>query len=451
MRDPYSSLGESLIRAARRQEQPSPASSRLRAWLARHLRAVVAATILALSGGAVVLAATGILSGAPVKPEPRPNASSGNGVPIPGAGFGAIAAVADPSGGLRWGTRVLQTTRGQICIQVGRLRGDQLGELGEDSVFNGDGRFHALPADALPPGYGGSSAEVECIANGQTVIVEDANADRNGARLIPEEFPPGHAVRRVPPTTHLRALAFGLLGPHAVSVTYRTPSGLRTVPVTGPEGAFLIVQPAGYFKSTSLVGGSTVGRARPGSVRVTPGPVGRGSAMISAATFRFGAKLCSQGSGAPVSRPCPRPPAFKSRHRFRVTRSLRQRVGLRLLPQPRAACKRAFLLTPCYRGEVTFTAPYAVVKAGADYVIEGAARCPVGGRPQTGWSLERDIRRHERIRTLSLGLFLYTPKCAEHESFTVTYLNPEGPSPSAPHESAVVGRVDFGEAILPPG
>jgi hypothetical protein len=450
MTDPYRSLGEALLRAAYRQELDSPAPGRLRAWFSRHFNAAAAATILALSGGAVALAATGILSGAPVKPEPRPSASSGNGVPVPGAGFGAVAAVADPAGGLPWGARVLHTTRGQVCIQVGRLSGGQLGELGEDSAFKNDGRFHALPADALPPGYGGSSAEVECISSGQTVIVEDANADRAGARLLPEEFEmPGR--RRVPPVSHRRALAYGLLGPHAVSVTYRTPGGPRTIPVHGRDGAFLIVERAGYFKSSSLVGASVGGRAGPDSVWVL-GPGGpRNPTMLSAATFRFGGTLCSQGTGGPVSRQCPRRPVFLSKGWFDPTRSLGQHVGLTLLRQSPAACRHAFLLNPCYMGEVTFTAPYAVTRAGADYTIDGAARCRVGGRPETGWGLERDIRRHERIRTLSLGLFVYTPKCAASESFTVVYRNPDGPSPSAPHESVIVGTVRFNEAILPKG
>ena len=114
-----------------------------------------------------------------------------------------------------------------------------------------------------------------------------------------------------------------------------------------------------------------------------------------------------------------------------------------------AACRRAFLRLPCYKGEVAFTAPYAVTRAGADYLIGGAARCPVGGRPETGWSLERDVRRAERVRTVSLGLFVYTPSCAAHESFTVLYANPGGASPSAPHESVIVGKVRFNEAVLP--
>ncbi len=449
MRDPYASLGEALVSAAHRQEQGGPATGGFRAWLSRHARALIGAAVVTLSGGAVALAATGVLSGAPVKPEPQQSATAGNGLPVGGANAGLVIAVPDPAGGLPWGARVFHTTRGQVCIQVGRVRDGKLGVLGQDSVFGDDGRFHALPADALPPGYGGAAAQVECVSSGQTVIFEDANADRSGMRLIPEEFgPPGQ--RRVPPVSHRRALAYGLLGPHAVSVTYRTPSGLRTFPASGREGAFLVVQPPGTFKNSSLVGGSVAGRAQPGSVTVvgpTYGP--KSPTLVSAATFRFGPRLCSQGSGAPVAQRCPQRRARGSRHPYLPTRSLGAPVGLKLLRQSSRACRAAFLLTPCYRAEVSFTAPYAVTRAGADYTINGAARCPVGGRPETGWAIERDIRRDERIRTPSLGLFVYTPRCAAHESFTVVYLNPEGPSRFAPHESVIVGKVKLSEAQFP--
>lgn len=449
MRDPYTTLGDALVSAARRQEQGVLARGGFRAWLARHTRALIAAAIVTLSGGAVALAATGVLSGAPVKPEPQQSATAGNGLPVGGSDVGLVVAAPDPAGGLPWGARVFNTTRGQVCIQVGLIRDGKLGVLGQDSVFGDDGRFHALPADALPPGYGGAAAQVECVGSGQTVIFEDANADRSGMRLIPEEFgPPGQ--RRVPPVSDRRALAYGLLGPHGVSVTYRTPAGSRTVPVSGRDGAFLIVQPPGTFKSSSLVGGSIGGRAQPGSVMVvgpTYGP--RTPRLISAATFRFGARLCSQGSGAPVAQRCPQRRARGPRRPYEPTRSLGEPVGLRLVAQSPQTCRAAFLLTPCYRAVVSFTAPYAVTRAGADYTVNGAARCPVGGRPETGWGIERDVRRHERIRTPSLGLFVYTARCAAHESFTVVYLNPEGPSRFAPHESVIVGRVKLSEARLP--
>ena len=63
--------------------------------------------------------------------------------------------------------RIEHTTRGQLCMQVGRVDGGRLGELGVDSAFGSDGRFHALPATVLPPGYGGSAGQVECDQTGR--------------------------------------------------------------------------------------------------------------------------------------------------------------------------------------------------------------------------------------------------------------------------------------------
>lgn len=257
-----------------------------------------------------------------------------------------------------------------------------------------------------------------------------------------------------PPAKDLRALAYGLLGPHAVSITYRTPDGLRTVPVRSPDGAFLLVEATGDFGYPSGIGGSIGGEAGPHGVNVIPAGLRKWEletpSIVSAVTFRFGAHLCSQGVGAPVPDPCPTPrPKAVQRSWFSPTRSLREPVGLKLLPQSHAACAAAFLLYPCYKGQVSFLAPYRIGAAGTDYDIEAQAKCKVGGRPETAWGLERDVRAHELIRTVSLGLFVYTPKCVSTESFRVTYRNPRGPSRADPHESIVVGSVSMKDAVLP--
>jgi hypothetical protein len=453
MRDPYALLGDELAAAARRLEQQRHPRTRLLAWFARRLNAGAVAAVLALSGGAVALAATEVLGGSPVKPETPVSAISGNGLPSSPAATHLVLAAADPDGGLNWGMRVFHTTRGQVCMQVGRVQNGQLGVLGLDSAFDSDARFHALPTDALPPGYGGSSANVECTEAGHTVIFEDANADRSAERLLPEEFrPPPHGRRgELPPARDLRTLAYGVLGPHAVSVTYRTATGLRTVPVTGADGAFLIVEPAGLVASSSPIGGSIGGRASAASVDVTLPGATRVPAIVTAATFRFGARICSQGAGAPVRERCPTRSGAVPRRWFQPKRSLHLPVRLVLLRQSRSACSAAFLLDPCYKGEVEFTAPYAVTSAATDYGIESIAKCKTGGRPETGRGLERDVRRDESVRSISLGLFVFTPACATDESFEVRYLNPSGPSAAAPHESVILGSVRLSEATLPDG
>jgi hypothetical protein len=154
----------------------------------------------------------------------------------------------------------------------------------------------------------------------------------------------------------------------------------------------------------------------------------------------------------PGTHPAPLPRrVVELERRSNPTRSLHAMIHLTLLPQPRAACNAAFLLYPCYKGEVGFTAPYAVTSAGGDYSVNGFATCKAGGRPETSWDLQRNVRAHETLRTTSLGLFVLTPSCASSEGFEVTYLNQHGPSAGAPHESVIVGTVTLSKATLPNG
>jgi hypothetical protein len=454
MRDPYETLGRELAAAAERQRSGAP--KRRLSWFSNRLHALAVAAALLLSGGAVALAATGLLSGSPVKQEVPPSAAAGNGLPLAGAPTRLALHAADPGGGLPWGLRVEHTSRGQLCMQVGRVDGGQLGELGLDSAFDNDGRFHALGATILPPGYGGSANQAECIPDGQTVIVEDINADRSGVRLLPAEFsvpPPKHLGERlhptgVPPVADLRALAYGVLGPHAVSVTFRTPTGMRTIPVSRPDGGFLIVEAAGYIKSDDTIGGSIGGTAQQRSVDVgladRPGP-----GMITAATFRFAGHLCSQGLGAPVARACPmRRISVPRRPRIR---RLDEPVHLMLLAQSRAVCDAAYLTSPCYKGQVSFVAPYAVSSTGSEYDIEGIAKCKLGGRVETSWSLERDVKAHELVKTDSLGRFVYAQSCASTEKFQVSYVKRAGLLAVPAPEEVILGAVSLGQATLPGG
>jgi hypothetical protein len=450
MRDPYKTLAGQLTDAAERQQASPPA--RRRRWLSNRLHALSAAAALLLGGGALALAATGVLSGSAVKSEVPLNAAAGNGLPLGGASAHLALLATDPGGGLPWGMRIEHTTRGQVCLQVGRVDGAQLGELGLDSAFGGDGRFHALPATVLPPGYGGSAGQIECAPEGQTVIFEDLNADRSGLRLLPSEFrgpPPKHPgealyPRGVPPLADLRALAYGILGPHALSVTYTTPTGTRTTPVSRPDGEFLIVEPAGYIKSQDTIGGSVSGTVQRGEVDV--GLAGRSKLprMITAATFRLGGRVCSQGVGAPVGRPCPIPKISVPRHpRIRY---LDEPVHLMLIAQSHAACNAAFLKFPCYKGQVEFRAPYPVSSAGSEYQIEGIARCRIGGRIETSWSLERDVKAHELVKTDSLGRFVYAPSCASTEKFQVSYQKRPGPLAVGPPDKVIIGTVSLRQA-----
>lgn len=447
MIDPYVSLGWELTAAAQRQRAASPRRGRLLGWFVRPLHAIIVSSLVLLAGAAIALAATGVLQGSSVKPEVPLNPAAGNGLPVPGTPNHVLFRAKDPAGGLEWGMRVLHTTRGQVCLQVARLWDGQLGLLGVDGAYGDDGRFHPLPADVLPPGYGGSEAQDDCVHAGRTLIDEDASADRSAVRLLPGEFPPPGQRPKLPPTSDLRTLAYGVLGPHAVSVTVRTPSGESTVPVTGPDGAFLVVEPAGYTKSPSTVGGGASGEATARSVEVTPPVIPRShDTVVTAVTFRFGSRMCSQGEGPGLSPPCPMSRRTHPRPSA-PPRNLHEPIHLALLRQSPAACRAAFLLEPCYKALLSFTAPYSVGSASSDYEIQSFAHCHEGGKPETGWALERDVRAHELIHTTSLGLFRYSLPCVTHEGFEVRYIKE---TETAPTGAVLLGQVRLSQ-VKPPG
>jgi hypothetical protein len=574
--DAMDRFGQELVLAGRRRHagrRPLPAlfgtrfartSPRRRA--SAHVRVALVALALVLATAAITLAATGvILTGAPVGTSRAPIATAGEGIPVPGGARLLPLRAPDPAGGLPWGMRIIHTTRGLICVQIGRVYDDQLGQLGVDGAFHNDGRFHPLPTDALPDVLANAVGWMagNCASPGDIYAGDSVGLELSAA-TSPRQSAGVSADRR--------EISFGLLGVHAVSVTYREGSETRTQPVLPGLGAYLIVQ---RYRSGRPLGSAseTDGRDEPGNYSRPAGPNGALTAItysyagrscvdrgnlrlascglsevppprpaalpivreplhahlqihnhvITSAQISFHAPypvtnadesysvsapvchrgLAGEGSRADVARgalvtipvggvlseacsravkftveyvsfagglpqptplgsitihepsgthPAPLPRRIvEQERRSNPTRSLHARIHLTLLPQPRAACNAAFLLYPCYKGEVAFTAPYAVTSAGGDYSIDGFATCKAGGRPETSWELQRNVRAHETLRTTSLGLFVLTPSCASNEGFEVTYLNQQGPSAGAPHESVIVGTVTLSTATLPNG
>lgn len=106
----------------------------------RRLPLAVALAALSLSAGA--FAAVGLLSdGADVEylRGHAPQPTVGNGTAIP-ATISDLLRAEDPAGGLPWGLRTYETTRGLACVQVGRVQEDRLGLIGRDGSFGNDGR-----------------------------------------------------------------------------------------------------------------------------------------------------------------------------------------------------------------------------------------------------------------------------------------------------------------------
>ena len=217
--------------------------------------------------------------------------------------------MADPAGGLAWGMRVVRTTRGLVCVQVGRLRDGRLGVLGQDGEFHDDGLFHELPAGVLDP--------YTCSQPGYYVLYRSEGLPASGAMPGPAKscLYPGaprrhHSDPRSCPAGDERMIAFGVLGPHARSVAYRQQGEMRTVATTGSLGAYLIVLrqppvhpnpldlgPRQHVSATmQLYGYPTVGST---SSRLGRFPIETGSSVISSADSASAAVSVSPGQNPP--------------------------------------------------------------------------------------------------------------------------------------------------------
>jgi hypothetical protein len=434
MIDPYSSLGETLTAAARRrQENDGDGAPRsLRGWLARRLNAAVIAVALVLGGGAIAVAATGLLNGTPVRdPAGIPTPSSGSGVPVAGGGSQLAAITADPEGGLPWAIQLVHTTRGELCVQIGRVHDGQIGQLGIDGAFHDDGRFHPLAPDVLPE-YGGGYADISCALPGETIMGSQPTQDRNAEWMVGQ--------RLAKPARDLRAISFGVLGPHAVSVTYHTSTGTHTVPVSPGTGAYMIVRPIGPVVPPIMLGGFSGGFVSGDEVSGEPGP--ERFDMVRTVTFRFGARVCSIGSIPPGAKRCPAPPPPPRSAFAPPTRSLHLPVHVTAVAQSQARCRAAFLLIPCYRAQVEFKAPYAITSAGSEYEVEAGSTCK-SARPG-GWPLNEDVGRDQTVRTVSLGLF----NCTSIDEFQVRYVNSRrffGRPTGDGHKPVIVGTAFLGK------
>ncbi|MGA2454405.1 MAG: hypothetical protein ABSG93_12885 [Solirubrobacteraceae bacterium] len=408
-------LRSDLIAAARDQEANRHAVAAVR-WLSRRMNASVMAVAFVLAGGAIAVAATGVLNGSPVKRQGPAAPNAGIGVPAPGGSRLLALSAADPQGGLPWGMRLVHTTRGEICVQIGRLDDGQLGQLGIDGAFHDDGRFHPLAPDVLPETS--DSGDVSCnLASAPIRIGSWADGDRSAA-------PSPERSSFKPTAADLRSISWGLLGPHAVSLTYHTPAGVVTRPVAPGTGAYLVVGEVSRALSSINGGGELVGSIS--GHEVAAGFHG-GVGGVIAATFRFGSFTCSIGNLVPGTTRCPTyHPTPESR--IAPTRDLNMPVQVTLRTQPRASCSAAYLANPCYRAEIRFKAPFAVKSAGSEYFVQAKSSC--AHARASSWSFTNDIHQGQTVRTESSGLF----NCTSDE-FKVQYIRDFNNS----HPSGIVG------------
>ncbi len=241
-------LRRALVDAARRQHETvvgrmgEPVEAPVRArryWFGlrgSRWRMVPVVLLLTLVGAAVAFASGLISLGAPAVSVPVfANPHMGLGRIAPGTVRVAAVSVPDPQGGLPWGMRVLRTTRGVGCLQVGRLLDGRLVALGQDGAFGNDGRAHELSLST-------NIERLNCsFVDGHGRIFDSVTIKSQAASAAPGVHcePPGtyasshRASFSSCPLVDERDLYYGMLGPDAISLTYAgaaraarsTPSG----------------------------------------------------------------------------------------------------------------------------------------------------------------------------------------------------------------------------------
>ncbi len=276
MSDYFDELEHALRDVVKRRAH-LPWHARLRLLSLRHpaLAVVLAALVVATPTVAAVGAVSGWFSqGAPDVYYPA-SASSGLGKVLPKDGVLLPIRVADPDGGPPWGMRLIHTTRGATCIQVGRVEDGQIGALGIDGAWSDDHLFHEIkPNDGLADICGATDAAGDGFVNqgahGAPASVDVPLYNSGGgspsrcrspyASTVPApllhrggKLPPAleETLKRVEqqrsrstkcPASAMRMVFAGLLGPDANSITYDTPSGqTETEQTSGGVGAYLIV------------------------------------------------------------------------------------------------------------------------------------------------------------------------------------------------------------------
>ncbi len=377
------------------------------------LRLVLIVLAVVLATTTITLAATGvILVGSPVGLSSRPSATVGEGIPIAGASRLLPLRAPDPAGGLPWGMRVVHTTRGLICVQIGRVQNGALGQLGVDGAFGNDGRFHPLPPDALPDVVRHSFEGFENCAEPSAVYAGDVVGLQLSAASNPRAG--------VGPAADRREISFGLLGAHALSITYRSGSQTHSQPVLAKLGAYLIVQR--YTSGRPL-----------GSVSETDGseqryPYGFPTApngALSAITYRYGGRVCTDTGRSQVIRACGLSEAPPPRQAPLPSVHVPLKVHLQI---------HGHVVTDA---TISFRAPYPVTSANQAYLASGST-C----RGYGGGSSNADVASGKTVE-ISVG-YLLLGSCKRSVTVRVEYAR----SFNGPVTPSILGTVTI---RMPPG
>ena len=411
-----------LAEDAAHSERP-PARRRRRA--VRRPMLLIAPLLLLLAAGA--LAAGGVIEfGSPAKLpfSLLGNAREGSGSLAPGTARLLPIHAPDPAGGPDWGMRVLATTRGEGCIQIGRLLDGKLGAIGQDGAFGNDGRFHVLPVSAafnsigcaLLDGNGRLFTNVTADARPASgwigaggrlggCVPATAGPYEKGLRLTRRERAEGARPAAICRQSDLRNIYYGLLGPQATSITYKLDGERRTLATIGADGAYMFVTRASPHQLLNF--------ANAGTSDVVPvdGPIeeihyrGGATCHLTAKSWIGGADACTP----PLSEPVGFVPAGSAPTPAQVASPIHARLT-------RGRASRTVIV-------VSFTARVAVSDARRAYTLRWReAQMPpgaYGGAPidydiKAGTIVTRTIGAYGR--RLRAGLSVAASRCSRQSA-----------------------------------
>lgn len=453
------------LRGAVARRSHLPWYRRIRPWPSRPAVVVLAGL---LATGSALAASAVLRTGAPVGTPVAAIPNAYEGAVIPGSVHLLALRVADPDGGPPWGLRVLETTRGLTCVQFGRVVAGRLGVLGRDGAFADDGAFHPFSSDFLDGvGCGTDDARGNAFVNEQfhgtpaSALARDQQHTSGGCYTASSRS-------RSCPSTELRDVYFGLLGPDATSIIRTATGGGGTIPTAGSDGAYLIVLP---HRRTQCVPGALF--CSRGESFSTGGPELVPYEAIRAVDYRGG------GSCKVPAPPQRRAESMSTCHAVgyvpapgrRVTASqLASRVSVHV-ESARLYCEKAEQIVPC-DGRVPpgsrridmrfgppelllvveFTARAAVTSFDSHYEINtsevvapGNPKCQGAGASQFG-PTQTNLRAGQRVRHTEL----VDRACPGLARIAVGYVTVDGPSgdvpvPGLPGQSAEipVGHTTF--------
>ena len=350
-------LERQLVEAARRQSNGRfvPAARPRRTTRRRALTLAVVTLVLALLS-AVALAATGVLSSGvpfhdPGPPAPRLTPHHGIGVTRPADTQLLPLRVDDPAGGPPWGMRIVRTSRGVGCVQLGRVVNGRLGVIGQDGVEHDDGRFHPFPAHTVL----GADDCAPLDARGR--LYRSPNAVDTYASGPTAALP---CLNRHCPDADERAVFYAVLGPDGRDATYLLDGQDHTIRAQGPDGVVLAVIPGHPFEGWGHRG--------------SWGPW----------TFRDG-RVCHDI--------CRRPPGYVERRASRLRAS---DVAAPLHVTQRY--RRARDGTPQTLVTVTFRTRVAITNAANEYVLDMKLDGPSCAETEDGGESASDYRRGQLVR-----------------------------------------------------